>query len=459
MKLTKRLAENVVNTKYEALPKEVIERTKKHILDTLGVMFPPSTLEKACIALEEITREMGGKQESTLVGFGGKAPCYMAAFVNGSLDHPLDYDDTIDKFAGHPSGHIFTAALAVAEKVGNVSGKDFVTAVALGLDLYVRLSAAPKGKVIEDYPCFPTTVFGVFAATAAAGRLLRLTADEMVNALGTVLDRAAGVTDSMHSGMGEIRAIRDGFGSREGVLAALMAKKGITACNDGIERFYKAFYRDNYDPSPLISNLGTEFMGTKVSIKPWPCDRIGHTCIKAALDIAAEYNVNPDKIEEVVLTVNSYANEVLCIPIEVKRQRPKRGIIAKLSLPFVMGVVFTKRGVTIEDFFPENLGEPQVLKIASKVKSKVEPQFDASTIGPAMVEVRMQDGRSWSRREDIPYGHPENPISDEFLVAKFKNCARYAKKTLSEEQVDQLVKKILELERVENIEEITKILA
>ena len=85
MEYTKKIAENIVNTKYEDLPSEVVEKTKRHILDILGVMLPSSKLDKNCKALEEIAREGGGKEESTLIGFGGKVPCWMAAFVNGSL--------------------------------------------------------------------------------------------------------------------------------------------------------------------------------------------------------------------------------------------------------------------------------------------------------------------------------------------------------------------------------------
>ncbi len=240
---------------------------------------------------------------------------------------------------------------------------------------------------------------------------------------------------------------------------AMMAKRGITACNDGIERFYRAFYRDNYDPARLTSGLGKEFTGMEVSIKPYPSCRLGHTCVKAALDLAAEHNIAPEKIKEVVLTLNSFTNNILCTPIEVKRQRPGRGINTKLSLPFIMGIVFTKRRLGIEDFFPENLGDRQVLEIAGKVRCEVDPQFATSTIGPGMVTVKMQDGKVFSKRDNIPYGHPKNPVSDEALVAKFKNCAGYARKKLSDAEVDRLVSRILELEKVANISEITGMLA
>jgi len=458
MKLTRTLAENMVYTKYEDLPKKVVLKTKRHILDILGVMFPPSSLEKACAALEEITREGEGKEESTLIGFGGKAPCWMAAFVNGSLAHPLDYDDTTDEFANHPSAHTFPAALAVAEKVGNVSGQKFITAMALGIDLNARLSAAPKGSILEDYPWVPITVFGVFSATAAAGKLLELTDQEMVNAFGIALDRASGLLESIASPDSEMRGIRDSFGNREGVLAALMAKKGISACQDSIEKLYKFFYDNDYDSSKLTSNLGSEFWVLKVGLKAWPVCRAAHTYIKAALDIATEYEVDPERIKEVLLPVGTFGKDMLFSPLEAK-QSPKLSINARLSLPFIMGVVFAKRRLIIEDFFPENLKDTKVLEIAKKIKHKFDPKLlSDGAICAGEVEVRMQGGDIFQKKEDLPYGHPKNPMSDEEIIAKFKDCARYAKKVLSEEKVDQLVEKILNLENVKNIKEITQIL-
>jgi 2-methylcitrate dehydratase PrpD len=456
LELTRNIAEYVVSIRYEDLAPEVVRRTKGHILDILGVMFPPSTLERGCIALEEIAKEAGGKEESTLIGFGGKVPCWMAAFVNGSLCHPVDYDDTIDEFPNHPSSNTFPTALAVAEKVGNVSGKEFITAMAMGLDLNVRLSAGPKGGLIEDYPWMPITVFGVFSSTAVAGKLLGLTHEEMINAFGIALDRVSGISESITSSDSEIRAIRDGFANREGIFAALMAQKGIAAYKYAIEELYKVFYNNNYDFLSLSSNLGEEFMGLKISLKPWPACRASHTYIKAALDIVKEYGLDPDEIEEVIITVGQLGR-TLCVPLEAK-QKPKLSINAKISLPFIMGVVFAKRRVVIEDFFPENLSHSKVLEIASKVKYKYDPQLPKGMIIPSKVEVKTKSGRSFLRTEHIPYGHPENPMSDEQLITKFKDCARYAKKRMPEEKIAQLAKQILELEKVENIKEITRML-
>jgi 2-methylcitrate dehydratase PrpD len=342
--------------------------------------------------------------------------------------------------------------------VGNISGREFLTAVALAIDLNVRLSAAPTGRVGEDYPWFSVPIFGIFSASAAAGKLLGLNVEEMINGFGISVDRVFGITESLNSTDSEMRAIRDGFGNREGVLAALMVKKGITACRNSIEILYKVFYENDYDPDLLVSNLGKEFWGLKVGLKAWPCCRVAHSYVRAALDIAAEHNVTPEEIDEILLTVGKFGRDFLFTPIEIK-QRPKASIQAKLSLPFIMGVVFSKRRVIIEDFLPENLGDPQVLDIAKRTNYQFDRQFLKDAIGAGVVEVRTRDGNSIIKKEDIPYGNPKNPMSDEELIAKFKECARYSKKPMDESKVDLLVSKILELENVENMNEISELVA
>ena len=457
MKITERLAEHIVGVDYEQLPSKVVAKTKLQILDTLGIMLPPSTLEKTCIALEQICREGGGREESTIVGFGGRLPCWMAAFLNGSLCHSMDYDDTIDEFVNHPSAHTLPAGLAVAEKVGLVSGKEFITAVALGVDLNVRLSAAPRGSAGVDYPWVPMTMFGVFSATAAAGRLLGLSVPEMINAFGIALDRVSGTSESSLSPDSELRAIRDGFGNKEGVIAALMAKKGINACKEAFEILYRVYYSNDFRPSLLTSNLGTEFSGLKVSLKVWPCCRATHTYIKAGLDIVTQYDIAPTRIKEILLTVGKFGRDFLFNPLEAK-QKPEHSINAKVSLPFIMGLVFAKRRVVIEDFFAENLDDPEVLEIAEKTKYKFDPHLSENAIGAGVVKVTMDGGGSMEKREEVPYGHPENPMSESELLEKFKDCAQFSKRKFSDKELAELTEKILNIEMVKDIKELTKYL-
>jgi len=455
MELTKALAKNIVKTQYEDLPKEVKEATKRSILDTLGVMIPPTTLEKVCITLAEMVHEVGGKEESTLIGFGWKAPCWDAAFVNGSLTHVLDYDDTTDEPTHHPTAHTFPAALAIAERKGGVSGKDFITAVALGNDLGVRLVSAPKGEVFSDYPWFPITTFGTFTATAAAGKMLKLSEEEMINAFGLSIHRVFGISEAVAAPGSDMRAIRDGFTNREGVLCALMAGKGIRACKDPIETLFKTLYRGEYDPEALILNLGKKFRGAEASLKPWPACRETHGYIQGALEIVKENDIQPNQIEEVNLTVGTFGGRHVCEPVAV-RQNPQLSIDAKFSMFFTVAVAFTKRKVEISDFLPDNLKNSKVLDLAKRMKHKIDPTYGVVT--PALIEVKTTDGRFFSKFIKTLYGHPENPLSQNDLIAKFKDCVRYAKKPLPAEKTEKFIEQILKLEEVKDIREITNLL-
>jgi 2-methylcitrate dehydratase PrpD len=322
----------------------------------------------------------------------------------------------------------------------------------------VRLTTAVTGRVGEDYPWFSAPIFGIFSATAAAGKMLGLTVPRMINAFGIALDRAAGITESFNSPDSEIRAVRDAYGNREGVLAAIMAQKGLEACKNPFDILYKVYYNNEVDPAPIVADLGEDFSVRKVGFKAWPCCRVAHTYVKAALEIFAEHPVRPEDIEEILLTVGKFGRDFLFTPLEIK-QRPKSGIQAKLSLPFVMGVVFSRGRVTIEDFLEENLSDPQVLRIAERTRFTFDPALCNDAIGAGIVEVRMKDGPSMVKREDIPYGNPANPISDDELKAKFRECARYAPTPLDEGKVEHIIKKVLELEKVENIKEIAGLLS
>ena len=208
MEMDVALAKNVVGAKYEMLPREIVETTKKSILDTLGVMLAASTLEPACQEMVELAKESGGVEESTIIAFGGKAPSLMAAFANGSLTHALDYDDVHDEFGLHPTAACLPAALALSERIGEVDGKKFITAICMANDLTVRLGSAITQTQIEHGWMRPT-VFGTFGSAAAAGKILELNENQMVTALSLAFMQTAGTWESANATGANLRAIRD----------------------------------------------------------------------------------------------------------------------------------------------------------------------------------------------------------------------------------------------------------
>jgi len=457
MDLTKALVENIVKVQFDDLNEEVKEATKRSILDTLGVMLPPTTLSKECINIAEMAKEAGGKEESTLIGFGGKLPCCTASFINGCLTHPIDYDDTTEVPPHHPTASTFPAALAIAERIGGISGKDFITAVALGNDLSIRLASGPKGSTFLDYPWFPVTVFGTFSAAIAPAKLMRLSEENMTNALGIALSRVfSAATEVMVDPNSEIRSIRDGFTNKEGILSALLAERGIAASKDPIEKLYKIYYSNEYDSKVITQDLGKIFRGVAAGLKPWPTTKQTQGHIEAALHLTKENSITPDQIEEVILTVGEFRKNYLCEPLEAKRN-PKHGINAKFSLPFTVAVALVKGRIEIGDFLPQGLTDPKVLEMAGRIKYIFDPEF--GVLIPAVVDIRTKNGKVFSERIEIVYGGPQNPLSNEDLVAKFKDCAQYARNPISSDKADKLIEGIFNLEKVKDMREITDLLS
>lgn len=167
------LAEYVANTVYADLPERAVAMTKMSLLDALGVTLAAGGLCAECGAFVEIARESGGKKESTILGFGDRVPAHMAAFANGAMAHALDFEDAHDLALVHPNAATVPAALAIAESIGNVNGKDFITAMAVGCDVVCRLGLALKENPAE-YGWYMPPILGSFGAAAATGKLLNL---------------------------------------------------------------------------------------------------------------------------------------------------------------------------------------------------------------------------------------------------------------------------------------------
>ena len=181
-------------TRFENLPTASVEAAKKSLLDTLGVTLAASGMEPAVKALVDLVVENGGKPESTIFGFGGKAPASMAAFANGAMAHCLDFDDQTP-WGAHPGSSVIPTLLALAELKGEVNGKDLITAIAIGQELFIRLRCNVGWHMDWNL----STVVGVFSATAAGCSLMRLTAEQTANALGIASMQSGGTMELISS--------------------------------------------------------------------------------------------------------------------------------------------------------------------------------------------------------------------------------------------------------------------
>ena len=415
------------------------------ILDTIGVMVPPSSLDQTCMRLSELVLTEGGNGRSSLLGLGTKCSSVMAAYLNGCFAHVLDYDDTIDEIAHHPSAQTIPAALALAQKIEKISGPQFITSIVVGSDLGARLSSAPNGQLGKDHHWFPISNFGVFSATAAAGKILALDEKQMLNALGLALHRCHGQLGAITAPESELRGIRDGFINKEGVLCALMAAQGVQTCHDPIERFFNNYYANNYDTDRLMNGLGEHFRGSEVSLKPWPCCRLTHGYIEATGEIIKKNTLPLERISKISFDVSEGIRDSFCEPQDIKKA-PKLSIQAKFSLFFPVALSLIKKP-EISDFLAGNLSRAEVLQITDKMEYRINKKLGHQlAISPAIVEIQTTDGKLFTTRIDTVYGHPDNPLSRSDLIDKFKDCMSYSRKKISDSETNDLADIILNLD-------------
>jgi 2-methylcitrate dehydratase PrpD len=418
---TARLAGFLAGLSYEDLPPAVTTALKHQMLDTLGTTLAASTLGEGCRELVAVVQGAGGAPESTLLGFGTKVPAAQAALANGGLAHALNYDAG---GAGH-LGLMMPTPLALAERSGGVSGRELLAALAVGIELTARLNLAMLARRPSGAPMLVLDgqLFGYFGAAAAAARVLRLDARRMHSALGLALMQAAGTMQVVLDGDPPAKAIYAAFANHGGLLAAQLAAAGLgaeCAALEGAAGLYGLYYGGRYDPATLERALGEEWCLLRIAFKPWPTSGVLHPFIEAALDIAAQHDLAVDDVAQVEL---SGSPEVLhwFEPVE-PRKRPGNGATAANSIFYAVAKALANRRVTLADFAPEGLHQPEVLALTERMHHTVEDGLGRS----AVVEVVTRGGERHRRHVDTALGHPSRPMTREQLVAKFRDCAQYA---------------------------------
>lgn len=448
------LARSIASTRFEDLPADAVAAAKTDILDTLGAALASSKLTPDPRKVVALVMEAGGNEESTILGFGGRVPSWMAAFANGAMAHAMEYDDFHEAAAVHAGVAVVPASLAVAERLGNVDGKRLITAVVLGIDLSCRMSLAASGGPKGWHP---STLYGYFGAAAAASSILGLDTEHLQNALGIAYSQAAGNFQALDDDTPSMR-LQPAFSSKGGVLSALLAQKGITGATNSLEGefgLYNVYHKGRYNPSVLTSELGKRFEITNLSFKLYPSVRGTHASIDAALQLVHQHNILPGEVESITVFKNPASATRLSEPLD-RMRRPTNVLEAQHNLLFTVATAVVKRKAGLTEFLPEAISDPAVLEMAQKVTVQGSTEFP--TFFPAAVEIRMKSGETHSLRVDHPSGSPENPISREDLVQKFMECASRAVKPPHVEYLKKVVEMVMNLEGVKDAGSIVRLL-
>ena len=456
MDATYLFARNFVNAKYDDLPAGVVEATKKEILDLLGVAVGGSC-EPGVKELLEIVTDWGGKEESSIIGYAKKVPAPNAAQVNATMAHALDFDDVHEYAVVHPGIAVIPTCMAIAEQKDNLSGKEFITSTALGVDMMCRLSlATTPGTSPIKTGWHLTTLYGFLCAAGTAGRMLGFDEQRMVNAMGIAYHQCSGNGQCVIDGA-LTKRLGPGISVQGGIFAALMAEKGVTGaknCLEGEMGLYRLYMHGNYDAKALTLDLGKHFEGINVAMKPYPCCRGIHPAIDSVLALVEEQNITAKHIQEIKLFVSEEHHFLLCTPRDAK-WKPRNPVDAQFSMPWGVATAIARERVTLEDFTEAAIKSQDILEVADKIDVELDNTLERSNkVSPTRVKITTKQGEVYTKQVEDPLGSLRRPMSFDDCAKKFRDCA----KKLDDEKSNSVIELIRKLEQVEDVGEIIGLL-
>lgn len=453
MSISAELAKRIVALQYEDLPLEAIDTAKMAILDVIGVTLAGAH-EEATTAVERVLGSDTTSGQSLVFGRDYKTTCLNAALINSVAAHALDFDDCSNTLGGHPSAPIFPALIALAEEVG-AGGRDVLLAYIVGFETEARIARAVNFHHYQK-GWHPTATLGIFGSAAACSKLLALPEEIVATALSLSVSLASGVKASFGT---MTKALQVGQSSRNGLLAALLAREGFTANPAAFED--KAGFLDvfngagTYCVDKVLEHWADplDIVAPGVAIKQYPCCGSTHPAIDAMIRIVSAHKIERDQVSE----INAWIHPRRLM--HTNRLDPQSAQEARFSLHYCLARTLMDGDVRLEHFQGDAFRDPEARRIMKRVNAApyTDAQFDSSNHFGAEVQVKLVDGHIYSAKVQSALGRTSsNPLSPERLRMKFESCAM---KVLSREQVTQLYSTIRHLERVRRVREMTAMIA
>jgi len=427
-------------------PAETRAGAGRALLDTVGVTLAGASQPAACIVQRVI--EADGSGPCRVLGTALSASPGNAALANGTAAHALDYDDMCFVSLAHPSAPLVSAALAAAELAG-ASGPALLDAYVVGFELEARLGRAMNPRHYQrGWHC--TSTLGTIGAAAAASRLLGLDAKAAGHALAIAASEASGLKENFGT---MVKPLHAGLAARNGVLAAQLAKAGLTASEaaiDGPQGFLAAMDSEQPSLDGVIADLGTrwEILDTGITVKLYPSCAGTHPSLDALLDLKRQERFSGADVEAVEIGVDPIVPTILIY------DRPSSGLEGKFSMPFCAAAAVVHGRVGLETFQASQIADPAIVAMQARVSMRIDPTLDASAppLTQAQVTVRLRDGRVLTACANGARGYPDRPASDDELAAKFLSCAI---ETLSEAEAVAALAALREIESAPDVRTVT----
>jgi 2-methylcitrate dehydratase PrpD len=390
--ITKELARFAAEATYESLPTALINRIRTDALDAVAVGIFGSTLPWVRLATG-LWEEFRGTPQATVWGRSNRLPIAKAVLANSHAVNSFEFDDTYvwGGLGIHPNNQVVPTAIAACEMLGNVSGRAFLLALAVGHEVSVRVR---KGIKVSKRGQYYTAICSTFGASATMGRLLGLDAEAMTWALGSAGSYVGGLLTHPPDAM--VKRIITARAAEGGVLAAMLADRGFTGSTNLLEAEIGGFYdsvAQEADLNAVVDGLGQKYYSVNVHTKRFPMGTGAHAPIEATLQLLKEEEFSSDEISKVLVRTTSRAQK------NMRGFMPKTISSAQLSLVFGIATALIKGNVLPEDFTEEALQDERIQRLVAVTEAIQDPELDelwrkgAGSAWPGQIEVHLKDGR------------------------------------------------------------------
>lgn len=460
---TKNLSSYITNLKYEDLTPAVLEKAKMLTLQVVGVALAGRSLPTAVSARSAARYTVGTQAElmSTMWGEKGKLPMHGAIMANATASDTLDWEDC--SYSGHPSAHLITVSMAMAEAMHR-SGKDYLTAVIGGYELYQRIAA-----YVQPATGYNSRKYGgglgswqIFASAVPAGKLLGCN-EEQFNLLLGATGCSTPVINAILALQGsDFYHLQYAITGLNGVMVAGMAKRNeldnIYDIMDG-ESGYPMMMRGFANEEWINRNLGTEYLFEQLLLKHWPANMWIQTPLDCLDILRTEHGFKAEEIEEIFVSP-TYDRRIKFSWDGYSSCRD-----GQFSIPYCLAAYMTKGEPGDNWYETDCLCDPELLEVASRVKSDPDKEqdllaaftlFKQGSFPVTTVKVTLKDGRQFEVTRQFPTGHPRQPFGWEDVEHIFHLGAAAA--GLAEEKVEKFIRLAHNIENIEDMAEMAECL-
>ena len=448
---THQLAEFVAQINYDNLPPDVIALAKGFMLDTIGcAMGGRAQAPEEVSWITDFSLAQNTSGVCTIFGESKKTNAMTAALTNGTMVHTIDFDDTHLPSITHLGSSLVATTFALGEEV-QASGKEIIEAFVAGFEIAGRIGRC----ILPSHYKFwhPTATVGGIGAAAAAAKLLKLDADGIEKAMGFAGDAAGGLRYGIDNGDFS-KSLHPGVAAMHAVLFAQLVKGGARAPVGILEYsagFLNAFAED-VNTDPLLDGLGERYEISSGSMKAIPTIHCSHTAVEKVLDLVKENKIANENIAEINLVQSE------TIPGHGMNYAPSSPLAARLSTPFVVSLALKDGAVQLERFSEAMLADADIHAMMPRIKiqSSVELAEKHPNTIAAIVDITTTDGQTFHGEQVYPKGDPNNPMNMDEVKSKFTSLAT---KELGADGVEKVATQILNLEKAQNISDVTQSLA